>query len=408
MFASGPAFADDKVDFTTTWFQEARSGGQGGLTVIHPQFDFGVDIGEHFSLGGGYSADVVTGATASIYSPDAVSSATKFDDVRHDGRITLGLAGSRSALSATFGAATERDYASISVSVSGNIDLPGKNTNLALGYTHNFDEVCDKDNAELTPLEREALTGFDNCSKDVLFGKDTPGETVWRDLTIDTFQGTVTQNFTPTIIGQLALFGQVIDGFQSNPYRRVSISCIGPMNCSVPQEAVPDTRARISVTGRIKKFIKPLRAAIQFSARGYSDTWGVHSATVGMTWSQYIGRTLLLRFRGRIYQQSEASFFKDAWAYETGGPAGAYFTGDRELGRIRNMIGGAKLSYITSGKNNKQVWGLFDELRFNLKGDFMALGNLRADAPDASARSIDDQFINGPAFVLQIGLLLKY
>lgn len=403
-----PVTADDRVDFTTTWFQEQRKGGLGGLTVIHPQFDFGVDIGESFSFGAGYSADVVSGATASIFRVDAVSAATTFSDTRHEGRMTLGLAGSRSALSVTAGAGTERDYSSLIVSASGNIYLPGKNTNVALGYTHNFDQVCDKDNAELTPFEREALEGTDACNKKAgLFGKDRPGETVWRDLTIDTVQSTVTQNLTPTMIAQLSLFGQVVRGFQSNPYRRVEI---GTGNGdSISQEHVPDVRARASVTLRLKKYIKGLRAAVEFSARGYSDTWGVDSGTFGMAWSQYIGRTLLLRLRGRVYQQTEAVFYKDAGAYLSGGAAGEYFTGDRELSRVRNIFTGAKLSYITAGKDGKPVWGLFDQLRFNLKGDFLFLDQLRADDMNLNPFGVTDQFINGKvAIVVQVGLLLKY
>ena len=47
--------------------------------------------------------------------------------------------------------------------------------------------------------------------------------TVWRDLSIDTAQATLTQNLSPTMNLQLALFGQVLEGFQSNPYRRVRI-----------------------------------------------------------------------------------------------------------------------------------------------------------------------------------------
>jgi len=403
-----PAAADDKVDFTTTWFQEQRKGGLGGLTVIHPQFDFGVDAGDYFSFGAGYTADVVSGATASIFRVDAISTATKFSDTRHEGHMTLGLAGSRSALSVTAGAGTERDYNSLTVSASGNIYLPGKNTNVALSYTHNSDQVCDRDNSELTPFERHALTGADPCDKKAgLFGKDRPGETIWRDLNIDTSQATVTQDLSPTMIGQITAFGQVLHGFQSNPYRRVEV---GTGNGdTISQEHVPDVRARVSVTVRFKKFIKALRAAVQFTARGYSDTWGVDSGTFGMSYSQYVGRTLLVRLRARLYQQTEAKFYKDAGAYLSGGAAGEYFTGDRELSRVRNIYTGAKLSYITAGKNGKPVWGLFDQLRFNLKGDVLILDQLRADDMNANPFNVNDQFINGKlAIVLQVGLLLRY
>ena len=50
---AGAAWADDKVDTTVTFFSERR-GGDDSLTVVHPQFDVGVDLGPSFSLEAGY------------------------------------------------------------------------------------------------------------------------------------------------------------------------------------------------------------------------------------------------------------------------------------------------------------------------------------------------------------------
>src|SRR4051794_23046677 len=104
------ARADDKVDLTTTWYQEQRQGGLGGLTVIHPQLDVGVDAGDHVTLDVGYAADAVTGATAAVYTVDAVSSATKFSDLRHEGRLGLGFVGKRAQLGFNGSVGYERDY----------------------------------------------------------------------------------------------------------------------------------------------------------------------------------------------------------------------------------------------------------------------------------------------------------
>jgi hypothetical protein len=339
--------AEDRIDFSTTWFQESRKGNLGGLTVFHPQLDFGIDVGETVSLGGHYSADVVSGATASVYSVDAVTSATKFDDVRNEGSISLGFRGSRSQLTFGVGTAGERDYLSLNFSGSGSVDLPGKNTNLALSYSHSMDEVCDRENANTTPLERVALIGDDECKKNVIFGEDVAGATAWRALTIDTVQATLTQNVSPTIVAQVGLYGQVLQGFQSNPYRRVRVSG------REAQEGVPDVRARTALLLRVNKFLPSLKAAVHGMVRGYSDTWGVESVTLEFAYSQYLGDHLLLRARGRIYQQDAASFFKDAFFYDTEGPANAYFTGDRELGPLRHFLPGAKLTYLAFNDDGK-------------------------------------------------------
>lgn len=404
-----PAAADDRVDFTTTWYQEQRRGNLGGLTVIHPQLDVAVDLGESTELSAGYAADAVTGATTAVFqyeedstravTVDAVSSATKFEDLRHETRLGLSFTGSRSSLGLGGTVGVESDYASITVGGSAAVDLPGKNTNLALSYTHNFDEVCDRDNAMRDVLERQPLSDSGECVKKTgVFGQDQPGMTVWRDLDIDTVQATLTQNLTPTAVGQISLFGQVLQGFQSNPYRRVRVDA-----SLQPQESVPDVRARAAVTARINRFFPLVRGAIHASVRGYSDTWGVNSGTAEMAYSQYAGNSLLLWLRVRIYQQAEATFFKDALFYQTGGAASAFFTGDRELSALRNILLSAKLVVLTQAEAGKQVWGVFDKVQVNLKGDILFLHELS---------DYGRQFLNGDqrldAFTLQLGLFLAY
>jgi hypothetical protein len=400
------AYADDRAVISTGLYSELRAGGKGGLTVVHPQIDLGTDIGKHVSLDIGYAADAVTGATATTYQVDAVSGATTFSDLRHEGKLSLGFRGRRSSLTFTSVVGTERDYLSRQFGGAATIDLPGRNTTMSIAYSHSFDDVCDKDNADLMPLERRALVGSDPCDKSGgIIGKDRAGTTKWQDVSIDTVQATLTQNLSPTMNMQVALYGQVLEGFQSNPYRRVRV---GPNS---PQEHIPDTRARWSITTRLNRYLTKLRSAAHFSARFYDDTWRVIGGDVELGYSQYIGTSLLLKVRARAYQQSAAKFFKDAFFYETESTAGEYFTGDRELSPVRSALIGAKLTLITVGED-KPVWGLFDKLQFNVKGDALLLMPVAADSSADNPMGIDNQFLNGSNFldgvVLQVGLLGNY
>jgi hypothetical protein len=406
--APGAAAADDGVDANVTWYQEQRQGGLGGLTVIHPQVDGAVDVGEHTTLAVGYAADAMSGATASVYTVDAVSTATEFSDLRHEGSLGLTFAGRRAKLSVSGAVGVERDYLSLSGSASAAIDLPGKNTNLALSYSHAQDAVCDKSNADLQPLERRALTGADPCGTEYgVLGKDSVDVTMtvlttWRELSIDTAQATVTQNLSPTMVLQLSLYGQVLEGFQSNPYRRVRV---GP---NEPQESIPDTRARAAAAVRLNRYLPKLRSAVHVSARAYSDTWGVNAATVELAYSQYFGSSLLLRVRGRAHQQTAATFFKDAFFYETESTAGAYFTGDRELAPVRNAVIGGKLTLMSVAEDDRKVWGLFDRVDWNLKTDVFLLDELPADDEAANLAGRATQFLTSDqlldAFEVQLGL----
>jgi hypothetical protein len=407
LLATGTAVAEDRSEVSTLVFAEKRDGDKGGLLVVHPQASFGVDLGRYVMLNVDYAADAVSGATSSVYQVDAVSTATKFSDVRNEASVGLGFKGRRSQI--TFGATagTERDYVNRAFSGSASIDLPGRNTTIALAYSHSFDQVCNKNNGMATPLESRALVGTDPCPKTgLIIGKDDPmGRTVWADLGIDTAQATLTQNLSPTMNMQIAGYGQVLDGFQSNPYRRVRI---GP---NAPQEHIPDERARWSVSARFNRYLPKLKSAIHFDARFYDDTWRVVGGNLELGYSQYVGKSLLLRFYTRIYQQSAAKFFKDAFYYQTQSTAGEYFTGDRELSPVRDVSIGGKLTLITIGRD-KPVWGLFDKLQFNLRGDIMFISNLAADDEANNAGGIDKQFIYGTSLIdavtLQLGLLGNY
>jgi hypothetical protein len=409
--AGAEARGEDRTAVSTTLFVENRdSNGKGGLVVVHPQASFGIDLGRFVTFDIAYSADAVSGATATIYQVDAVSSATTFDDFRNEGTITFGFQGKRSRLTFTGTFGTERDYISRQVGGAASIDLPGRNTTVGLAYTHGFDQVCNRDNGNATPLESVALIGDDTCKKDgIFYGSDfvDPNTdqrlTLWEDLSIDTAQATITQNISPTMNAQFALFGQIAEGFQSNPYRRVRV---GP---NTPQEHLPDTRARWSVSARLNRYLPAIKAAAHFDARFYDDTWGVIGLNAELGYSQYMGKNLLLRLHTRFYQQEAATFFKDAFFYETESTAGEYFTGDRELARIRNINIGGKLSIISIGED-KPVWGLFDKLQLIARGEVVMLSTLAADADNPMG--IDKQFINGggllDAIVLQLGLLGNY
>lgn len=406
VLVSAPAFADDHAEASTQVFEEKRAGDKGGLTVIHPAADFGIDLGRYTTLDAGYSADAVSGATATTYQVDAVSSATTFSDLRQEGTLGLGFHGRRSSLTITGGFGTERDYLSHSIGGVATIDLPGRNTTVALAYGHSFDEVCDHDNGMAMPLERHALIGAEPCLKSGgFFGKDKPGTTVWHDLNIDNAQATITQNLSPTMNMQVALWGEILDGFQSNPYRRVKVGG------NSPQEHIPNERARWSLTARLNRFLPAQHGAVHFGARFYDDTWRVIGGDVELGYSQYVGNSLLLNFRARAYQQSAAKFFKDAFFYETESTAGEYYTGDRELSPVRSALIGAKLTLI-SVAGDKPVWHLFDKLQFNLKGDVLILGQIAADSTLVNPMGIDKQFLYGngllDAVILQLGLLGNY
>ena len=55
---------------------------------------------------------------------------------------------------------------------------------------------------------------------------------------------------------------------------------------------------------------------------------------------------MLLSLRGHYHIQSGASFYRDGHEYRDRGPAGQYWTGDRELSPMSNYLGGGRMAFL--------------------------------------------------------------
>src|SRR5262249_51210830 len=146
-----------------------------------------------------------------------------------------------------------------------------------------------------------------------------------------------------------------------------------------------------------------IRAAASLFLRGYSDSWGIVSGDVEADYHQYFGPHLLFRLRARVYQQSGANFFKTASDYALMGPAGRYFTGDREHAPFRDLLGGAKLSYIVTPPAGQSVFGVFNDLDFHIGAQVIWYQALEDGEPAVFAGGAIPDVI-----VSEIGLLLRY
>jgi hypothetical protein len=394
------ARAEDHADVALGYFVEPAK--QQPLHVFHPAVDIHADLGHPaISLNLGYSADIVSGATPRTYgkpqsSLDAVSAATHFSDNRHQVHAGLEVRVGPTQLSAGYSYGFENDYRSHSIDAAAQVDLWGKNTTFKLGYSHNFDSVCDVDNKGATPLERQALSTSKGC-----FDKKTMG-IITQDLAIDAYAASWTQVLSPILLSDVSVGLQVVDGFQSNPYRRVRLFS-GTVEA---QESEPLLRQRLAIQGRLRIAVKRAKAALGIVGRFYDDTWGVISGTAELSWEQYLVPNLLIRLRGRYYQQTRATFYRDAGearSYDAVGPVGQYFTGDRELSPFRDYLGGLKVSYLKNADEKGKIGRVFESLDVNVKADIIHYQALTALPPNYERT----KGIIG-AMLIQAGLVLRW
>jgi hypothetical protein len=362
MVQAGPRPARAEVQAAThlTIFTEPSSANE-GVRVYHPQTEVGAST-SGFGIAAGYEMDIVSGATARVYAPgdpDAVSGAT-FSDTRQTAHGALSFETAAVALAGGYSYGWENDYKSHTLTVTARGDFLERNFSLSLGYTRNFDSVCDQANALAeTPLERQALSTSEGCF-DATFTDLTT-----RKLTINSFEPALSWTATPLLLVQAGATLQILDGFQSNPYRRVRIGGQG----REPQETLPQFRQRYAVFVRAHQAIPLLKSSVRAGGRLYRDTWDVVAGSADLEYLQYLGPSIIVGARGRYHQQTGAAFFRTANELRTLGPTGKYWTGDRELAPLTNIGAGGKLSYVRHPPPDAGSW--MDDLEVNMRFDVL-------------------------------------
>lgn len=349
------------------------------LVVFTPSVSGDVNVRRWLRLGVDWTADVVSGATPRTYgTPDVVSRATPFSDVRNvigaTADVTLGPA----TVEGGYAYGSEHDYRSHLVHGQVTLDLAQHNTVLVGSYGHSFDRVCDLSQPGVPLTLRQPLDTSRGCfSGNVMLTSER--------LDVDTAELTLTQTLTPRLVASLGGSYAHLSGFQSNPYRRVRLSG-GSFQA---QESHPRRRDRGALTLRLRYAWPKLQASLGGDLRLYRDSWDVQSLTGEITWDMPFHRAhpawrYVVRARG--YAQSSALFYRDVgWAnsYERAGPVGRFFTADQELAPLADLLLGARFVHASSHPADARRWRMFTDVEWALSFDYLKIFALSPEPPNA-------------------------
>jgi hypothetical protein len=347
--------AEDSVSAGTSVFHEA--GGPLHMNVIIPSASAKVDLGQAATLHVGWTADIVSGASVAVVDApaakvDAITSASVID-TRHAFTGGLMLRDGIASVDVSYSHAFEHDYLSNSIAASARTELFDRDSALEISYARAFDEVCDVAGS-FDPVLKPRLETSQGC-----FSSKDRGT---RDLAIHTMQTGWSQAWTPKLTTQLNVIAQVLHGFQSNPYRAVRIGK------TAAQEYEPLDRARYALAANARYWIASLSSAVSADARAYRDTWGIVSLTGEVAYDQTLWGALRLRARARYYTQGDADFYSDDYVRN---PRGRYFTGDRELSRMRSVVFGLQGIWNAPSDDAGHVLGFLSGFQLTLKGDIL-------------------------------------
>lgn len=349
-----------ELDTSHSVFYEAPT--RTHMFVYSPSVDVQASPWSWLDVRAGWEADVVSGASvktkagsayAATHSPDVVTTAS-VRDLRNLGRGELTVKGEGVSLTAGYAYGTEHDYRSHSLHVSARSDAFQHNTQFELSYARNFDTVCDRVQSVNAngPTQWVALESSTDCFTSAL-GRTT------HAIGIDTYEASWAQSWSPVIVTQLTYTAQLVDGFQSDPYRSVVLG-----EGIRAQEHEPNERAREAVTARVAWYVRALKGALRLALRGYHDTWAIDSGSIELEAEKSLTEEVRLLARGRFYKQGGAVFWSDDY---TGGnpplgPRGQYWTGDRELSPFSSWLVGLRVVW-TLAPVNKRLFGVLSSLK---------------------------------------------
>jgi hypothetical protein len=341
------------------------------MFVYSPSADVQVSPWSWLDVRGGWEADVVSGASVKVkagpsygatHSPDVVTTAS-VHDFRNLGHGEFTLKGETTSLTAGYAYGTENDYRSQSVHGSARTDVFQHNTQFELSYARNFDSVCDRvqSASAIDSTQWEALENSTGC-----FTSST-GRTT-HSIAIDTYEASWTQSWTPVIATQLTYTAQLVDGFQSDPYRSVVLG-----EGILAQEHEPNERAREALTFRVAWYLRAVKGALRMALRGYHDTWAIDSGAAEFEAEKSVGESFRLLLRGRIYRQNGAVFWSDDYTGGSAplGPKGQYWSGDRELSPLSSWLLGLRAVW-TLAPTSGRLLGVVQSFKLAASGNVSA------------------------------------
>lgn len=280
----------------------------GGVSIDGPAVQVRSKVGQNLSISGTYYIDTVSGASV-----DVVATASAYSEKRKEKHIGFDYLAGNSLLSANVTASDENDYKARTVSFDISHDTFGGLTTLSLGTALGDDTV--------------GRNGDANFQEQVKRNNYRVG---------------ISQIITTTWI--MALNGEINldEGFLNNPYRQVRyVDPTAPLGYAYQSEIYPRTRNAGAVS-LVNKFYLPDRSAVGVNIRGYRDSWDIHSADYEINYVKPLDWGITLEARVRYYQQTQASFYRDLFDYQS---QLNFMARDKELSDFSDLTSGIGITY---------------------------------------------------------------
>ncbi|SEQ48555.1 Protein of unknown function [Solimonas aquatica] len=324
--------------------------GNGRVQAIEPVLNASFNLGGERLLSAGLVFDSLSGAspngaapahTAQTFSSPSgggqtyttAAGKTPLDDTFHDQRVAANLGyqfplSHDSKLGLGLRGSSEYDFTSFGANAHYSLDLNQKNTTLGAGVSFEYDQVRPVGGAP-QPLSHMGAGGGG--------GDDEEGGSSKNKNLVDLLLG-VTQVLDSKSLLQLNYSLGLSSGYQTDPYKVVSVVDANANPLYYLYESRPDKRTKHALYAEYKRFAFD-RDVLDFSYRFFTDSWGINAHTLSLSYRWNFSEAFHLQPSLRFYRQNAADFYH--FALFSGEDAGLrYASGDPRLGAFTGLTGG--------------------------------------------------------------------
>jgi hypothetical protein len=299
------------------------------VTVVTPTLAASIEnpLAE-WSIGARYLVDAVSAASVDI----VATASRRWKEVRHGGSVDGGYKIGIVGLGASGSFSIEPDFVGWAVGGTLSFDLFQKNATLLAGYSFGHNTIG-RAGTPFDVFSHVVVSHSINAALTVLVNRDTILSFV-GDAIIENGDSSKPYRYIPMFAANVAPtvpVGASIDWVNSNrePER--------------PLEQLPLSRDRFAATVRVAHRFSS--STLRVSERFYRDTWGLTASSTDVRYIFDIGNRVSLWPQARLHLQTPVAFWQRAYVanYSSGGQwdLPALRTGDRELGPLRGLTGGA-------------------------------------------------------------------
>jgi hypothetical protein len=293
------------------------------------------------SLKGDFVSDAVSGATPTgapwLPGTNAVNTA-QMNDHRYAGFIEPTFYVNNWTVSPMVSYSQEHDYRSLGIAVNTTRSFNEKNTTVALGLAHSFDQVLPNEGELYYVTDGPITSPLDKADSSMLLG--------------------VAQLLGPaTVITINATLGYE-NGYLSDPYKRVLFDGVpynpgpdpaNPLPYTVWPEHRPGYKFRQVGFFSLNHNFEGVRGAMEATYRIYHDDFGVLGQTAGMLWNQHVGKYVMISPLFRFYTQTAAYFYATHFPGDPSNPAYPipipdYYSADYRLSELVSYTYGVSLT----------------------------------------------------------------